>query len=100
MYFAPYFEDDWKATPNLTLNLGLRWDYHAAAYELHNHFFWLDVNNPLGGLCFADKTLLTDGVAPPGNGVYEYCGSNVPHQGPKTPFAPRIGFAYRIGERP
>jgi hypothetical protein len=99
MYFAPYFEDDWKATPNLTLNLGLRWDYHAAAYELHNHFFWLDVNNPLGGLCFADKTLLTNGVAPPGNGVYEYCGSNVPHQGPKNPFAPRIGFAYRIGDK-
>ncbi len=99
MYFAPYFEDDWKATPNLTLNIGLRWDYRAAAYEAQNHFFWLDVNNPLGGLCFADKTLLTNGVAPPGNGVYEYCGSNVPHQGFKKPFAPRLGFAYRIGDK-
>jgi Carboxypeptidase regulatory-like domain/TonB dependent receptor len=25
--YAPYFEDDWKATPKLTLNLGFRYDY-------------------------------------------------------------------------
>jgi hypothetical protein len=26
MYFASYFQDDWKVTPKLTINLGLRWD--------------------------------------------------------------------------
>jgi len=95
-YFAPFFQDDWKVTNRLTLNLGLRWDYRAAPYEVSNHFFWLDDKNPLGGLCYADKTLSTNGVAPEGNGVYEYCGSNVPHPGSKTPFAPRVGFAYRM----
>jgi Carboxypeptidase regulatory-like domain len=26
MYFATYFQDDWKVSPRLTLNLGVRWD--------------------------------------------------------------------------
>ena len=26
-YFAPYFQDDWRVTSRLTVNLGLRWDY-------------------------------------------------------------------------
>jgi hypothetical protein len=103
-YFAPYAQDDIKVTQRLTLNLGIRWDYRAAPYEAQNHFFWLDNQNKQGGLCYADKTLGTNGVAT-GVGydnktpILRYCGSNVPHSGSKTPFAPRFGFAYRLGEK-
>ncbi len=31
--------------------------------------------------------------------ILRYCGSNVPHPGSKTPFAPRFGFAYRMGDK-
>ena len=86
-YFAPYGEDDWKITPKLSMNFGLRWDYRSATSEAQNHFFWLDTKNAQGGLCYADPKLSTDGVAP-GVGIngsspiLRYCGS-VPLPGPE-----------------
>ena len=50
-------------------------------------------------MCFADKALSTNGVAPGGDAtsgpILRFCGS-VPHPGSKKPFAPRFGFAYRL----
>jgi hypothetical protein len=104
-YFAPYVQDDWKASSRLTLNLGVRWDWRNVPYEQRNDMFWIDDQNMPGGsrftgggLCFANKNLLTDGIAPAdgiSNLVYNYCGRNNPADSSKTPFAPRVGFAYR-----
>ena len=93
-YFAPYVQDDWKVSQRLTLNLGLRWDFRTIPYETNNHMGWLDVTNPLGGLCVADKTLVTKGITGD-NSYYRYCGRTTPADPSYMPFAPRVGFAYR-----
>ncbi|MDE3180617.1 MAG: TonB-dependent receptor, partial [Acidobacteriota bacterium] len=95
-YLAPYAEDSWRVRHDLTLNIGLRWDFRTVPYERSNKFFWLDGQNPNGGLCFADPKLATNGVAPPGNGLYRYCGRRSPaNPGLYHPFAPRFGFAWQ-----
>src|SRR5436190_1993418 len=93
-YFAPFVQDDWKVSSRLTLNLGVRWDFRTVPFEAHNKMGWLDLSNPDGGLCIADPSLLTKGIAPAGS-MYQYCERRNPADGTKKPFAPRSGFAYR-----
>src|SRR6202034_2001179 len=37
-YIGAYIQDDWRATPNLTLNLGLRWEFIGAPIETGGRF--------------------------------------------------------------
>jgi Carboxypeptidase regulatory-like domain/TonB dependent receptor len=89
--FAPYIQDNWQATPKLTVNIGLRYDYQSIPSESQNHMAWLNLSAPGGGICVADKTIITQGL---GGGIYSYCGKT-PGSAQKLVFAPRVGFAYR-----
>lgn len=104
-YWAAYFQDDWKATTNLTVNLGLRWDYFTPYAETRGrqaNFIPTGGNGPGGvyqiptkGCQVArsasfDAYLVTDGIS-------LACVPNLTlGQAQKTNFAPRLGFAYRI----
>jgi Carboxypeptidase regulatory-like domain/TonB dependent receptor len=45
-----YIQDDFKATPNLTINLGLRYEFYSVAHEVRNRAAVVDILG-CGGFC-------------------------------------------------
>ena len=49
-FYMPYFQDEWKVTPTLTLTAGLRWEYYGVAHEATNRTTVFDLNQ-FHGVC-------------------------------------------------
>jgi len=91
---AAYAQDNWKITPRLTLNLGLRWEYYGVQ---HNKDPKLDSNFVFGtGSNFFEQIrngqVFTVGATPnspasPVGGLWNPQYHN---------FGPRVGFAYDL----
>ncbi len=41
-FVLPYFQDEWKVRPNITLNLGIRWEYYSVITEAHDRMTIFD----------------------------------------------------------
>jgi hypothetical protein len=112
-YYGTYINDDWKITPKLTLNLGLRWDFFGLVLEHHgNQANFIPSGGPLNGPTYlmpggknscnntfvsvSFTTLLAaDGIKCAASDTY---GSGLGHS-QKTNFAPRVGFAYQVNPK-
>ena len=90
--YAGYLQDNWRVTPRLTLNLGLRYELESPKTERHNRFSYmdLDVASPLqvagfpnlkGGLQFVDSN------------------NRSPYGWDRNNWGPRAGFAYRLNNK-
>jgi hypothetical protein len=49
--YALFAQDEWRATKNLTVSFGLRWDYMPPMYEVDDYMtsFLPDISNPGAG---------------------------------------------------
>ncbi|MGH9666448.1 MAG: hypothetical protein ACRD9L_18640, partial [Bryobacteraceae bacterium] len=85
---AWYFQDNWRASNRLTINLGLRYELTLPRTERYNRMSWIDpaaasplqvpgLNGLLGGLDFASNSQRSPYNVDPMN------------------FGPRVGLAYR-----
>ena len=101
--FSAFFQDDWKATPRLTFNLGLRYDYFGPTTETQGHFVGFDpskaVTTPIvpacGNTC---GVAVTGGYVQAGNGNlagFPKINDSLVNPNYKN-FGPRIGFAYQL----
>ncbi|MDR3723106.1 MAG: TonB-dependent receptor [Terracidiphilus sp.] len=89
MLYAGYIQDDWRVSPRLTLNLGLRYDLMTQAVEKQNGLENFDITqkNPSNSLFMG----LMQYAATNGNGR-NFVGENYGDWGP------RLGFAYSLAD--
>jgi hypothetical protein len=92
--FGMYLQDNWRATPKLTVSAGLRYENQRPATERHNR------------LAYFDKTAVNPISVPFGSnlpGAFEYASvdgrSRYAWEPDNLNFAPRLGLAYQITDR-
>ena len=98
-----FIKDDWKIQKNLTLNLGLRWDYFGVPYETHG--LMAAASGGPDAIWGISGTGFPDWMKPGVRGTdtkSAYVGKNSPNS--STPwyendynnFGPAVGFAWEV----
>lgn len=92
--FGVYVQDQWRATPRLTVDAGLRYENQRPATERYNRVAYFDLNavNPLSAAY--GSTL---------KGAFQYAGVDGRGRNAWEPdnlnFGPRVGLAYRFTDK-
>jgi hypothetical protein len=92
---AAYLQDDIKASSNLTLNLGVRWQYVSPRTEKYNRQATLDIDHPFQ-VSTTTATGAYNGTVEAFNYIFTGAGTGSDYLEPthKKNFEPRVGFAW------
>jgi hypothetical protein len=85
---AFYAQDDWKITPALTVNIGVRYGYDQPLYEVNNKMVNVDLS--LGQSCNSSNCLMFAGQDGNSRALYDPFYGGV---------MPRVGFALQLSPR-
>jgi len=77
-HYALFVQDDYRATPRLTVNIGVRYELATVIQDANNQLGNFDPNSP-------------NGFVQVGNGITS------PYNGAHHNFSPRAGFAWDVG---
>jgi hypothetical protein len=88
-YFAPWINHTWRATRNLTITAGLRWELDPPLVEKYDHLSGVAVGglNGPGPLVLITANQDVQGYGKVPRGLFDTQFGN---------FAPRLGIAYRL----
>jgi len=103
--FGVYFQDDWAVNRNLTLNVGVRWDYEKVP-------IWEDYQTPASLVSALNspganqppysptttyaQLLATSFPGSPGIDIHNYISTGSNRSSPWNEVQPRVGFSYDI----
>ncbi|HEU0123801.1 MAG TPA: TonB-dependent receptor [Bryobacteraceae bacterium] len=87
---SSFVQDDWKIRPNLSLALGMRYEFFGPMTERYGRIANLDIASNFTGV-----GVVTPGVAGPYSGVFPDALINAD----KNNFSPRLGLAWKASDK-